>query len=381
MSDFVLCFSLTLKRYFKRKMFFLSILLLPVLILFLGMLTEQGETEWKVALYSEEKGISESVCQRLINKSGFIQFYECESEEEMKKAIISKQAECGVFFQEGFQQAVETFHFDDEVILYYSPSSIAQKMVREEVFATTLAEVNETLLSCFMDKQTEMNDAKTDILLRYYEQYIKDGNVFHFDYQEMKSDYRESGALKIVLTPVRGMLAIFIWAEILLSVLLIYGDEKNGIYKVMRQRRRWYCQLCILGIPSIVTSAVTLIVLQFSHILYQMPILSIGEEILWLAGYSVLCILFAMSIYYCCRNSAVYVLSVTVLLIAGVVLCPVFFSLQMLAPRLSMIQYVLMPGAYLSRFLSGQIWILWIEICIWFIVMGILRLLNYKRFI
>ena len=118
--------------------------------------------------------------------------------------------------------------------MYYSPSSIAQKMVREEVFATTLAQVNETLLSCFMDKQTEMNDAKTDILLRYYQQYIKDGNVFHFDYQEMKSDYRESGALKIVLTPVRGMLAIFIWAEILLSVLLIYGDEKNGIYNGKR---------------------------------------------------------------------------------------------------------------------------------------------------
>lgn len=381
MSDFILCFSLTIKRYMKRKMFLLSILVLPILILFLGMLTEQSETEWKVALLSEEKGIAEAVSQRLMNKNGFICFYECESEDDMKKAIMSKQAECGVIFREGFQQAVETFHFDDEVILYYSPSSIAQKMVREEVFAATLAEVNETLLNNFMDKHVETADMKKEVLVNYYHQFVKDGNVFHFDYQEIEASQQEAGDMRIVLSPVRGMLAIFIWAELLLSVLLIYEDEKNGIYKVMRSGRRWLCQICILGIPAVLTSIATLLVLCFANNLYQMPILSIGEEILWLTGYSMLCIVFAMSLYYCCRNSAIYVLIVTVLLIAGVVICPVFFSLQMITPKLSRIQYLLMPGAYMCRFLTGQTWILWLEICIWAIVMVIMKLLNRKRFI
>lgn len=381
LGDFRICLLFTLKRYFKRKIFLFSIILLPIMILMLGVLTEKSDKGWKVALYTEEAGIADKVCQRLTLHQDFITFYTCKSEEDMRQDVMSKRAECGVFFREGFDQGVQQFHFDDQVMLFYAPSSIAQKMVREEVFAAILAEVNEVLLTDFMEEQSTDGTFEKEKFLTYYRHFVKDGNVFHFEYEEVTNDNVIANTLKIVLSPIRGMLAIFIWAEVLLAVLLIYADEKNGIYKVMRQRRRWFTQFSILGIPAILSASASLIVIYCGHVLYGLPILPMWEEFFWLIGYGLLCTVSAMCIYYCCRNAAMYVLLVTVLLIAGVVLCPVFFTLQLIAPRLSMVQYLLIPGSYIARFLTGKGMLLWLQLVAFTVIMVLLRFLNRKRFI
>ena len=338
---------LSCKRCINRVSFWIGLLVLPLLLCGISSLTKDTISDWNIALYTEESGLSESAISSLCKENSFFHFYQTGSLEEMQEDIMAKRAECGFYFQEGFEEAFYQRNLDGQIMIYYAPSTIADKAARESVFSAVLKEANTTLLEEFFQKETGM---EADSELRtLYQKYAENGNIFHFTYEELEEQEKGIEQNQFLLSPVRGVFAIYVWAIALFSILSVYEDEKNGIYPLLQKRQCIVLKWCTVWIPVLLISFAGLVGIGICGML-QNPLM---EGIAALT-YGIAVTICALALQHIWKNPGYYSCFVTLLLTAGVVFCPVFVSMEKFFPQLSWIQKLFIPDYYLEIFLQNN---------------------------
>lgn len=339
---------LTCKRSISHMSFWVGILLLPFLICGISYLTSDTITDWNIALLSEEDGLAQQAIDELCEQDSFFHFYQCSSLEELQEDIMAKRTECGFYFQDGFEEAFYNNDFDEQIMVYYAPSTIADKAARENVFSAVLKQANQTILQQFFTQETGIVPDETTYQ-ELYEKYANNGNIFHFAYEELEGNGTGVEQNSILLSPERGIMAIYLWAIGLFSVLSIYEDEKNGIYPLLKKRQRVVLKNCTVGIPVATASLTGVLGLTVSGKIQNLA-LELGALLL----YAIVITLFSLSLQNIWRKPGYYSCFVTLLLTASVVFCPVFISIGQFFPTLTWIQKIFIPDYYLEIFVQNN---------------------------
>lgn len=196
-------YKLQLKLWLKHRICWLQILFLVLLLLVIGGIHVPDTKNSSIGLAGVTSGITQTIADRLMQKSDVYEFVAYETSEELEQAVEAGELECGFVFDKEFAKQYEEGSFTDSITYVYTPFTTKGMAVRETVYGTVLELYGEKLLQ--QNQETIVGQSSEEIsamLADRYEYYLNSDAIFHTEviYVEtdagMESDLRraESGS-------------------------------------------------------------------------------------------------------------------------------------------------------------------------------------------
>ena len=170
------------------------------------------------------------------------------------------------------------------------------------------------------------------------------GPAFAFDYDALYEDYQGSSdsinIFEYLVTPVRGIVAIFVFIIALTGGLSWFKDKNSNTYANIPLNKRPSLKLLIISIPTVIamlSGYLSLLVAGIcSNYLY---------ELFTMFAYGLLCIIVTY-ILSSVVNEHIYCGLIPVFILGSIICCPIFFNLANLIPAMKYLQNIFLPTYY-----------------------------------
>ena len=182
-------YKLQLKLWLKHRICWLQILFLVLLLLVIGGIHIPDTKNSRIGLTGVTSGITQTVADRLLQKSDVYQFTTYEDTEELEQAVEAGELECGFVFAEDFEKQYEKGSFADSITYVYTPFTTKGMAVRETVYGTVLELYGEKLLQ--QNQETIVGQSSEEIsamLADRYEYYLNSDAIFHTEVIYVETD-------------------------------------------------------------------------------------------------------------------------------------------------------------------------------------------------
>ena len=182
-------YKLQLKLWLKHRICWLQILFLVLLLLVIGGIHVPDTKNSSIGLAGVTSGITQTIADRLMQKSDVYQFTTYEDTEELEQAVEAGDLECGFVFDKEFAKQYEEGSFTDSITYVYTPFTTKGMAVRETVYGTVLELYGEKLLQ--QNQETIVGQSSEEIsamLADRYEYYLNSDSVFHTEVIHVETD-------------------------------------------------------------------------------------------------------------------------------------------------------------------------------------------------
>ncbi len=154
---------LSVKQNLKSITFWMLTVSFLLLLFMLRYLTLAHEGTNRVLVYTGGSEKAEAVMSALEadEYQGF-DFERTQSIEDLKEAVYRSEALAGVVFTDRFEQSVKTGETDGQVILYSTPDTAANVLLKELLFPCILQTESPALLSAYLKSRSAFDTAEAD---------------------------------------------------------------------------------------------------------------------------------------------------------------------------------------------------------------------------
>lgn len=346
MEKYVIWYALLSRARMKKLTFWLMLLGMAGVVLLIGKSVLPQNTNTKIGIYCEDDDFLETMLQNLEKNESIFSFEKMESEEELKKVVISGQLECGFLIDDNIERKMERGSLEEAVICYRSSFSNKTEVAKETFFAAFFECYSEILLKNSASELIgEEGQEALETLLTANQEYLDGKDVFYIEKevvgeaQSVKTDEKE------IVFPVRGTIGLFIF----MTVLLIYGEgiqtEKNSFRKYLPGSQKVIFSFldCMAGAMAEIAFGIVL-----------MKVMNVAENI----GIEIIMLLFLVtfSFVWSCllgiflKKEDTYMGWMFGVLLLNAVVCPVFFDMAEYIPAVKMLRCFLPLGLYLQLF-------------------------------
>ncbi len=353
MKRLAMWFFLLSKRLYKKATFLIILALIPLMILGLGIVAKEDSGFITIALAQEDASdaVSSAIVEDLTGKQRVIRFVECETPEEARQLVAGSRADAAWVFPKNMQGRIQSFlkthsQRDYIVTVYQREQTVALRLSHEKLAGALYTHCAQTLYLNFAREETPELDGLTDEqVMSYYFGFELKEELFRFAYPDdsrMEETTSEAGYL---VTPVRGLLSVFVLLGGLAAAMFYMQDERRGVFAWVRQSRLPLvsagCQLIAVLNLSVVM-VVSLAVIGMTG--------SLLREMVSLVMYVLCCTAFCTLIAQLCRRIRVLGMVTPPLIVSMVVVCPIFFNLG----ALRKLQLLFPPTYYLNAVNSDR---------------------------
>lgn len=182
-------YKLQLKLWLKHRICWLQILFLVLLLLVIGGIHIPDTKNSSIGLTGVTSGITQTIADRLLQKSDVYQFTTYEDTEELEQAVEAGELECGFVFAEDFEKQYEKGSFADSITYVYTPFTTKGMAVRETIYGTVLELYGEKLLQ--QNQETivgQSSEEASTMLAERYEYYLNSDAIFHTEVIHVETD-------------------------------------------------------------------------------------------------------------------------------------------------------------------------------------------------
>lgn len=182
-------YKLQLKLWLKHRICWLQILFLVLLLLVIGVIHIPDAKNSRIGLTGVTSGITQTIADRLLQKSDVYQFTTYEDTEELEQAVEAGELECGFVFAEDFEKQYEKGSFADSITYVYTPFTTKGMAVRETIYGTVLELYGEKLLQ--QNQETivgQSSEEASTMLAERYEYYLNSDAIFHTEVIHVETD-------------------------------------------------------------------------------------------------------------------------------------------------------------------------------------------------
>jgi hypothetical protein len=343
------------KRLFKKPLFFLLLLSLPIgMRLFWSAEKESGGTI-SIALYTDGDDFNEQAADALIREAQSFDFYRCGSEEALRADVAAGRAECGYCFPAGLKERLNAGDYKRAIRVVTSPSTVASGIASESVYAGLFSVYGRELLRQYAVSGEAFAAAREIVtaegiweeLEPLYDAYLENGSTFAFAYETVAgAAVEETQALASF--PVRGMGAVFILVMGLGAAVTAGEDERRGLYLAMTGAGKTACQLMQIGAA---VSFAALSVLTSFAVSGSLPGPcgpgALFREGAALALYGASAAVFSWGLLTVVKKPQAIAGLIPFFILGSLAVCPVFADLSRFIPVIKIIRWGFLPWYYL----------------------------------
>lgn len=355
------------KRLLKRPVYLIILLLMPLTVFLLSRTQAESPSGIRAMLYvegrdwNEREDLLDKIIGRLLAEDATVRFTLVESEEELKRAVLKQEADCGYVFPEDFSERLRNDDWKRSVTFYCGEDTMIPMLVNELLYTSVFQVYSADAFIDYMgtaygeEAGGRINaENKAEELLNLY---LTNGSTFSFAYygestEEGNDDQvyeaynynkktKKTADLTAGVVPVRGMLALFMMLSAFCGLVDHKRDHEAGRFVWVKNKRA--VQFMMILIPTTGAALVSLLCIWASGS-WQ----GIGMEIA-----SVIFYMFALTAYTMIwgllfRSEHAVVASVPFLMIATILFCPVFWNLKSVLPVLQIMEKLFPVSWYLA---------------------------------
>lgn len=344
------------KRYLKKPLFIITILMIPILVLALKFSTGKDEGIIRVGLYIEDTTDNELAVQTtdklLADSSGTaVTFYMTDSEEKIMDDVRSGYAVCGYVFPENFEEAVKNFVVGKKAELPFNPaivksirkeqtnySQIADEMIFTSFYETFSHEVlMDFMLNDKVDGKTRMEEGDRALLEEYYQSYDIKDELFRFEYADgSENTLLSEQDTSFLMLPIRGMILVVILLAAMTGGIVLYQDKERGVFQSITMNRRGIINYIYILIPTVLAGAIGLVGMWFAGT-YTTTARELPAMVLYIFLVTGVCNILRRIF----KEANWFVSFIPMFLLLNIILCPVFIDLSGMVPQIKYVQAVL----------------------------------------
>lgn len=347
MREFIICFPLWCKRFFKHPFFVFTLFLMPLSVFFLKYSQRPGDAFVQVALFAPKENsdsVTTDVIQKMLSLSNTsIRFYLCDSKDKLQRDVMEGKAACGYLFPENLEQKLEQYAKDRTPFLHViQPQKDARTNIVDEIVLSSLYQpVSYYMLTHFLSEKWDISSEK-DWLHETFVKHSSSELLFHFEYADgTENNLLNDKNTNYMLMPVRGIVAVIVLLICLAGGLSCYEDSL-GPFLLMDTRKKSLCILLSLLTPAFFAGIAGLITIKMTGITVSFTI-EIPAMLLYL-----LCCMGLTNLLrvVCCRE--LYLAAIPLFTAGSLIISPVFFNLADRFPVLHPVSSLLPATHYLN---------------------------------
>ena len=198
-------YKLQLKLWMKRRICWLQILFLVLLLLVIGSIHIPDAKNSRIGLAGVTSGITQTIADRLMQKSDVYEFVAYETSEELEQVVEAGELECGFVFDKEFAKQYEEGSFTDSITYVYTPFTTKGLAVKETVYGAVLELYGERLLQ--KNQETivgQSSEEASTMLAERYEYYLNSDAIFHTEVIYVEADGATEGGVRGSVSDLRG---------------------------------------------------------------------------------------------------------------------------------------------------------------------------------
>lgn len=346
MKRFFTWFYYLSKRQLKNIFFVLVLLLIPLCSIMLKSFGNSLKASLAIGIVDLDKtSLSDDLVNSLntTDENSVVTFKVYDNTSDMDNDILSGKIQCGYSILSGFQDKVSKSSLKNLIDVHSKPDSSIILLSNELLFTYIFRESGYyTLIKDMEDSNIFYNikDEYYEKLKSDYDANIANGRTFNFNYSQTNGTYISSNNIDIldyIKTPIRGIVAVFIFISGLAGGFTFLKDSKNKITN----------KLCIfdIGIPvffSAISGIISIFIIGINKSLLKETVVTVC--------YCAIVILFVFAITRLLKNNIAYCSTIPVFSLGSLICCPIFINLKTFLPIINILQYLFMPTYYFMLF-------------------------------
>lgn len=361
------------KRLFKKPMFIIILILIPVLVASLGYVSKEKSGFVNVALaqYDNNNKISNEIISELIKDTRIINFEYYSTPEQAVEAVKTGDSEVAWVFHDDLERKTEEFatayngnnYFVD---VYEREDNILLKICHEKLSGVVYKYCAKALYLDYIDRKVpQLEGISEDELLKEFNDYTTNDGLFEFAVAGSGEAADKGGDINYLVAPVRGLLSVLVIICGLAATMYYMKDQKKGTYTLILPHKKPIIEFMNQIIAVLTVSIAMLISLKVIGLT-----VSLGREILVTVMFAVSVALFCMLLRRLIKGINVFAAFIPLITVVIIAVCPVFFSLKLTRPL-----QMLLPATY---YLNGVYNNLYLEyFVVYIVILFVLNVLIY----
>ncbi|MGN0328560.1 MAG: hypothetical protein ACI4D4_06230 [Lachnospira sp.] len=345
MKKFIFWFYLLIKRQLKNPAITLFLIAIPVAATIIVNVPELNKSDKPkvglVVLDGDE--VTRETVNRLINGDYSAGFYICRNVSQLKDDIMDGKAECGYIFGDNLKKKLDERNYEGAIEVIINKSNFISSMTNEIVFSSMFRAYCDDIAVNYIKSNSlfkEIQGDAIDSIEESYSKYLSNDSTFYIDFKMLDdASPEETVALEEESAgfPVRQILSILIYTAALFGVVQYYMDKEKGTFVTLSAGYR------IAGKPLYAFIGAGLFALSSQITLIITRDANLPGDIVKMCLYVIGVTLFAWLLGTVIHSAKGMISVIPVLLIACMVLCPVFINLTVYVPGVKYIQKLLLP--------------------------------------
>ena len=350
-----------LKRQLKKPGIYVIAMLCLLFLYIFDQVVFPSASQLKYGVVVKDSANGERLLEVLEAQDEIYEVIECPDRETLCQQVAAGKLDCGFLVDERLDQVKDLGHM--EGIADYICSTATKKglLLQEKVFAGMLQIISYNLLDT-MSKDgsvyAEASPELTEELLQYYDYYLEGNNTLQLYVEDVQvpdstankvmEEWRLSS--KVPDATRLGMCGILIFTCALIFARNRFSHESKKILNALRGEERVRWRLLEILIPVTILSAV----IAFAYLLLQnvvdaKEVLSSGltlRSVATLLIFGVVCALWAAAYSCLFPREEIYLFTVPVIVMVGIVMCPAIIKLGGILPVVDVFKWIF-PVSYL----------------------------------
>lgn len=338
--------TLTIKQTIKKPAIIGLLLIIPLIAVVIKLIMPTASDELRItALYylDADNDETENLYDALEDYDGLFVFEPADSKQQLINAVEKGQAECGYIIDSEIYEKMAKHKYRDSIQVVVNDNTTLMPVINETLYSiifptATKADVTEYLENDSLVSPYYKDIFSDDTIDELFDTYFTNGSTFHFEYNGEPDDYTFTNE-SILLSPLRGILALLILIAGFSGGLAFYKEAENPVFALKRVR------LAFIVVPIILLSISAIISLIIGGIFT-----SILTELSALLLYDLLCTVICFIMSLVIKKGSLYAGILPVIILGCLVFTPIIIDLEGLIPILDNLSYIWPTKYYLMFF-------------------------------
>ncbi len=346
MERCLIWYRLWMKVFVRKKSYWLQLAGMILLLIVIASVSLPDSKNVMVGICINDSSYAEKISQGLINGNSVFE-YKIYDDNQLYEDILSGKIECGFIFSEDFDSKIDEGNLKNSITYVTTPLSSKGEVVKETVYSEILRIYSDNILK---ESENEIygngdnvSEERIRNLIEQNHIYQEGNDVFQLDIKEIDIKYPDGvTGEKSKIYPIQGMAGIVIFLIMFLAYGQKFDDTGNMVQKALTKREQFiygYINTFAAGTLPAIVGIVLIAFLADSR--------GIVVELLMMLIFVLLSGVWIMIVGSIFRKSTTFVASIMTIVIANLLLCPVFLNLDMFVPAIKYISLIFPLGIYL----------------------------------
>lgn len=358
MRRMMVWFFLSVKRWLLHPGFALLLLAMPILLWGISTLEPEETEKIQIGVAAEGDGLGTDLKADLMQMSeeeSMFEFVSYSTEEELKRAVQMRQAECGYFFPEDLEKKLDQGRYKRSIFVYTAPSTILEPLAGEVVFSVLAAKYDGMIFADYAESQGEQTQRKEPEeffrkeAISWYQVYQENGSTFDFEFKTEGLDnsdgQMEDAQADNQIFPVRGLIGVFVFLSSFFAACSMKEDEQRGLFLAVPHGEKALCKLGTLAAPVCLAA-----ISGWMGLWVTGEFQGIVLEIAALSACGTVSIFYAWAASAAVPKAEWIAMLIPALALGLLLVCPIFIDAGKWLDFIGLIRWFLPPAWYLGMF-------------------------------